>query len=66
MALLDDPEFIQLQSLNLSFNDLGPDSIRILGPVLGSVVELNLAGTKLNNQSMADFANLYVKQEMVL
>lgn len=50
----------------MSFNDLGPDSIRILGPVLGSVVELNLAGTKLNNQSMADFAELYVKQEMML
>jgi hypothetical protein len=48
-AKLKDPNFIQLQCLNLSYNDLGPDSIKILGPILGTVIELNLARTKLNN-----------------
>ena len=65
-AKLADPEFVQIQSLNLSYNDLGPDTIRMLGPILGSVIELNLASTKLNNQSMYDLANLFTVQEMEL
>jgi hypothetical protein len=58
-ALLRDPDFIQLQFLNLSFNDLGSESIRILGPVLVQMLDLNLAHTKLSNQSMVDLSYLY-------
>lgn len=65
-ALLSDPKFIQLLSLNLSFNDLGSESFKILGPIMSNLLELNLSYTKLNNQSMADFTNLYVIQEMPL
>ena len=48
-AKLSDPDWIQLQNLNLSNNDLGSDTIRTLMPVLSSVITLNLASTKLNN-----------------
>jgi hypothetical protein len=65
-GMLCNPNFIQLRSLNLSYNELGPDTIHILGPILSSVVELNLASCKLNNQTMQDFAMLFRKQEMEL
>ena len=65
-ALLHDPEFIQLQHLNLSHNDLGPESIEILGQTLCSIVELNLANTKLNSQSMVDLATSFRRQDMKL
>lgn len=48
-AELNDQSFIRLQSLNLSYNALGPDSIKLLGPMLGSIVSLNLSNTKLTN-----------------
>lgn len=53
-AALNDPDFIRLETLNLSYNALGPDTLRLLRPMLGSVVNLNLANTKLNNASMLD------------
>ena len=65
-ALLSDPKFIQLQFLNLSFNDLGSESFKTLGPLMGRIIDLNLAHTKLNNHSMVDLSNLYKSQEMPL
>jgi hypothetical protein len=55
-AQLSDPNFVQIQQLNLSYNALGPDSIRILAPMMSSLHHLNLSNTKLNNQSISDFA----------
>ena len=63
---LSDPEFIRLETLNLSYNALGPDSLRLLRPMLGSVVNLNLTNTKLNNASMLDFQDIYREQSMKL
>ena len=51
-ARLSDPSFIQLNSLNLSYNDLGQDSILMLQPILSDIVELNLSGTKMTNKSL--------------
>lgn len=65
-ARLSDPNFIQLQSLNLSYNQLGPDSIRILAPILPTVLSLNLSNTKLTNESISDFVALYSHQKMAL
>jgi len=65
-ARLNDPDFVQLQSLNLSYNALGPDSIRILAPILSTVLSLNLSNTKLNNQSITDFVEVYRCQCMSL
>jgi hypothetical protein len=48
-ALLARPDFIQLRDLNLSYNDLGPDCIRILGPLIPMLVTLNLSNTKINS-----------------
>lgn len=63
---LQDPDFIQLQSLNLSYNDLGPEAVAMLSPLMASIVELNLAGTKLNNQSMNDIQDIFRTTEMRL
>ena len=52
--------------MNLSHNDLGPETIEILGETLSSVVELNLSYTKLTSQSMVDLSTLYRKQDMKL
>lgn len=65
-AKLSNPEWIQLQSLNLSYNDLGPETIGILTPILPSIITLNLNGTKLNNESMQDLAQCFKIQEMKL
>lgn len=65
-AQLSDPAFVRLETLNLSYNALGPDSIRILAPMLSSVLCLNLSNTKLNNQSISDFVALYQEQKMCL
>lgn len=48
-ASLHNRDFVQLKSLNLSYNALGPDSMRILSPVLATLSALNLSNTKLNN-----------------
>ena len=53
-AALNDPDFIRLETLNLSYNALGPDTFRLLKPMLGQVVNLNLSNTKLTNMSMHD------------
>jgi hypothetical protein len=65
-ALLSNPNWIQLQSLNLSYNDLGSDSIRLLAPIMSTLETLNLSHTKLNNDSMEDFSEMFKKQEMRL
>lgn len=65
-AQLRNPEWIQLQSLNLSYNDLGPSSVKILEPILGSLESLNLSHTKLNNDSMEDFCQMFKTQDMRL
>jgi hypothetical protein len=65
-ALLSNPQWIQLQSLNLSYNDLGPESIKILGPIMSTIEVLNLSHTKLNNESMEDFSEMFKNQEMRL
>lgn len=65
-AQLNDQNFIRIQQLNLSYNALGPESFKILGPMLGSVVTLNLSNTKLTNQSITDFIELYSIQKMNL
>ena len=46
---LSNPDFVQIQSLNLSYNDLGPESIKKLSPMFSNLVSLNLSNTKLNN-----------------
>ena len=65
-AQLSNPNFVQIQQLNLSYNALGPDSIRILGPMMSTLYTLNLSNTKMNNQSISDFAQLYKDQKMQL
>ena len=65
-ARLSDPSFVQLNSLNLSYNDLGQDSILTLQPILSEITELNLASTKLSNKSLMDFVGTFKKQEMKL
>lgn len=65
-AALSDPEFVRLETLNLSYNALGPDTLRLLQPMLGSVVDLNLANTKLTNTSMIDLHDIYRSQAMKL
>jgi hypothetical protein len=50
----------------LSYNDLGPDSIKILEPIMSKLETLNLSNTKLNNDSMEDFSNMFKNQEMRL
>jgi len=50
----------------LSYNDLGPETISILTPILSSIITLNLNGTKLNNESMQDLARCFKIQEMKL
>ena len=56
---LNNPDFIQLRSLNLSYNDLGPDSIAILAPILPCIEYLNLSNTKMNNQTVQDFVHTF-------
>jgi hypothetical protein len=55
-ARLNNPDFIRLEHLNLGYNQLGPDSVKILRPILSNIIALNLSNSKLNNQSMADLA----------
>ena len=65
-AQLRNPDWIQLQSLNLSYNDLGPSSIKILQPIMSTLETLNLSHTKLNNDSMEDFCQMFKNQNMRL
>tara|TARA_B110000285_G_C15065830_1_gene585055 strand:+ start:1107 stop:1493 length:387 start_codon:yes stop_codon:yes gene_type:complete len=55
-----------LSSLNLSYNDLGQDSILTLQPILSTIVELNLSSTKMTNKSLQDLVQTFKKQEMKL
>ena len=55
-----------MQNLNLSYNDLGEGTISMLQPILSSVVELNLASTKLTNTSIDDLVTCFREQEMKL
>ena len=48
-ARLNDPDFVRVEHLNLSYNDLGPESFRLLQPIMSNMVSLKLASTKLNN-----------------
>jgi hypothetical protein len=43
---------------------LGPDAFKLLQPILSPIVQLNLANTKLNNQSIDDFVQMFKVQEM--
>ena len=61
---LNDPNFVQIQSLNLSYNDLGPDSMSMLSPMFSTLVHLNLSNTKLNNQSINDFVEQFKLQNI--
>ena len=55
-----------MSSLNLSYNDLGQDSILTLQPILSTIVELNLSSTKMTNKSLQDLVQTFKKQEMKL
>lgn len=63
-ARMNDLNFVRLQCLNLSYNALGPDAFKLLQPILSPIVQLNLANTKLNNQSIDDFVEMFKVQEM--
>ena len=65
-ARLNNPDFIQLRQLNLSYNDLGPNSIQILEPVLETLTELSLANTKLTNESIDHLTKCFKTKNLCL
>jgi len=66
LARLSNPEFVQIHTLHLSFNELGPEVFLHLAPIMGTVINLNLANTKLGNQSMADLNEIFRTTDMSL
>jgi Ran GTPase-activating protein (RanGAP) involved in mRNA processing and transport len=65
-AKLCDPSFIQVKNLNLSFNALGSDAIKILEPIIPNLTVLNLNGCKLNNSSMSHLADIFNNERVLL